>query len=79
MEYSEADLPVEIKHGETLKLNSGQDVRWESNGEAKCVYLSYDFEPTVELFPSNSYEFEEGGNTYKLTARFEDALLVEKV
>lgn len=77
-EYTDSDIPCEIAHGEILKFASGNEIRWESNGEAKCVYLSSDFEPTVELFPDNDFSFEEGGTTYKLTARFHDALLIEK-
>ena len=78
-EYTEADLPLELGDGEYLTLADGTSVRWESNGEAKDVFLSADFSPTVELFPSNDYTFEAGGSTYKLTARFEAALLVEKI
>ncbi|MFW5733603.1 MAG: hypothetical protein ACOCWR_00940 [Oceanidesulfovibrio sp.] len=79
MEYTESDIPVEIKHGEYLNLADGGYLRWESNGEAKNVFLGSGFEPDVEIFPGNFWEFIHGGATYRLTARFEDALLVEKI
>lgn len=79
MQYSEADLPVEIKHGEILALEDGTTVRFESNGEAKDVFFGDDWTPTIQLFPANEYAFDAGGKSYKLTAMFEDALKVEKV
>lgn len=79
MEYKESDIPIEIRHGEMLYLDDGGSIRWESNGEAKDVFLGDGFTSDVELFPSSSWEFERGGKTFRLTAGFEDALLVEKV
>lgn len=78
MEYSEANLPVELKHGETLTLGDGTTVRFESNGEAKDIFLAEDFTPTVKLFPANEHTFTTASGTYRMEARFEDALLVEK-
>ena len=77
-QYVEADIPLEIAHGEVLTLGDGTELRWESNGEAKCVFVTGGFEPDKEIFPGNDWIFETGGSSYKLTARFEDALLVEK-
>ena len=79
MEYTEADLPLNLHHGEILTLADGTTVRFESNGEAKDVFLSDDFSPTVELFPAQEYTFETGGNNYKLSAEFSDNILVEKL
>ncbi|GAB6177996.1 hypothetical protein JCM16814_28870 [Desulfobaculum senezii] len=78
MEYKESDLPVEIHHGEILTLDDGTALRFESNGEAKDVFLGDAWSPTVQLFPANEHTFEAGGKTFKLTALFEDALKVEK-
>ena len=79
MEYVETDLPVELKHGEYLSLADGTGIRWESNGEAKNVYFGSSFEADVEIFPGNEYIHQTTGNSYKLTAMFEDALKVEKI
>ncbi len=79
MDYTEANIPVEIKHGEILTLESGGSVRWESNGEAKNVFLGNGFVPDTEIFPENSWEFCEASTCYRLTARFDDALLVERI
>ncbi len=79
MEYKESDIPVEIRHGEMFYFDDGGSLRWESNGEAKDVFLGDGFTSDVELFPSSTYEFEHGGKNYRLTARFEDALLIEQI
>ena len=78
MQYSESDLPVRLHHGELLVLADGSEVRWESNGEAKAVFVGDAFEPTFELFPSQEESLSLGGNSYVLTAFFEDALEVKK-
>ncbi|TVM16016.1 hypothetical protein DPQ33_13720 [Oceanidesulfovibrio indonesiensis] len=79
MEYTEANIPVEIKHGEYLNFEDGSYLYWESNGEAKNVFLGSGFEPDTEIFPGNSWEFSKSGKQFRLTAKFEDALLVEKL
>ncbi|QJT07826.1 hypothetical protein DQK91_11690 [Oceanidesulfovibrio marinus] len=79
MEYTESDIPVEIKHGEYLILGDGAYLRWESNGEAKNVFLGSGFEADTEIFPGNTWEFSNSGKKYRLTAKFEDALLVEQI
>ncbi|NCC24538.1 MAG: hypothetical protein EOM25_04950 [Deltaproteobacteria bacterium] len=79
MEYTEADLPLSLHHGEIVTLADGTTVRFDSNGEAKDVFLSDDFSPTAELFPTHEYTFEAGGSKYKLTAEFSDNILVEKI
>ncbi len=79
MEYTEDQLPVKIRHGEYLNLADGSSIRWESNGEAKNIFTGGGFEPDVEIFPGNSWEYEHGGVTYRMTAEFDDALLIEKI
>ncbi len=80
MDYTEKDVPVKLHHGEMLTLDDGTIVRFEANGEAKDVFLDDGFAPTVELFPSNYHNFTtKDGKNFKVTAFFEDAMLVEKV
>jgi len=78
MDYKESDLPVHLKEGEYLSFDAGGSIRWESNGEAKDVFLDSGFSPTAELWPGSSYTVETGGHTLKLTATFEQELFVEK-
>ena len=52
MQYSEKDLPVRLHDGEMLVLDDGNEVRWESNGEAKAVFIGSSFDATMELFPN---------------------------
>lgn len=73
------NLPCTICHGEMIDVGGGVTVRFESNGEAKDVFLSDGFAPVVQLFPANDYEFEAGGKKVKLTAMFEDALQLEYI
>ena len=75
--FTEKDLPVTIHHGEIVTIGS-KSVRFESNGEAKDVFLGESFSADVQLFPSCDHTFEEGGVNYKLTAGFDDTLVVEK-
>lgn len=78
MQYSEKDLPVRIHHGEMLVLDDGTELRWESNGEAKAVFVGDSFEPTMELFPNQDATITVGANQYALLAFFEDELEVKK-
>ena len=61
MEYKESDIPIEIRHGEMLYLDDGGSIRWESNGEAKDVFLGDGFTSDVELFPSSSWNLNVAG------------------
>lgn len=76
--YTISDLPRDIIHGEMVTIGDKVKVRFESNGEAKDVFLDDGFAPTVQLFPAQEYVFEAEGAAFKLTAKFEDALTVEK-
>lgn len=76
-EYKESDLPVAINHEEFVTLPGGACVRFESNGEAKDVFIRGEFSPVVQLFPDCDYEFEDGGKKYRVKATFEDKLLVD--
>ncbi|GAB1410131.1 hypothetical protein MASR1M90_12850 [Desulfovibrionales bacterium] len=77
MQYSEKDLPVRLHDGEMLAMGDGTVVRWESNGEAKAVFVGDSFEAHCELFPDQSQEISIGGKNVLLTAFFEDALEVK--
>lgn len=77
-QYSEADLPAEVHHGELVTLSDGTTVRFESNGEAKDVMINDSFSPAVTLFPGNDFEFEAHGDKFKITCSFEDSMLLEK-
>ena len=79
MNYTEADLPLSLHHGEILTLADGTTVRFESNGEAKDIMLGDSWSPAVTLFPSNDYIVETGGSKVKCTATFEDALDICKL
>ena len=39
MNFTEADLPVEINHEQMVTLADGTSIRFETNGEAKDVYV----------------------------------------
>lgn len=78
MEYTEKDLPVRLHDGEFLVLGDGTVVRWESNGEAKAVFVGDSFGAAMELFPGQEENLSAGGLTLTLTAFFEDALEVKK-
>ncbi len=79
MSYSQSDLPVRLHDGEILILEDGTELRWESNGEAKAVFLGDSFEPAFELFPGQDTTIQVGGLHLKLTAFFEDALEVREL
>ena len=77
MQYSEKDLPVRLHDGEMLAMDDGTVVRWESNGEAKAIFVGDSFEPSFELFPGQDQVISAGGKDLVLTAFFEDALEVK--
>ncbi|NLY40573.1 MAG: hypothetical protein GX055_02980 [Desulfovibrionales bacterium] len=79
MQYSEKDLPVRLHDGEMLAMNDGTVVRWESNGEAKAVFVGDSFEALCELFPDQSQEVQAGGKNLMLVAFFDDVLEVKPV
>ena len=68
MDYTEADLPVELKEAEVLTLADGTTVRFEENGGARDVMIGSDWSPRCSLFPTNTYAFDAGGKSYTLTA-----------
>ncbi len=72
--YTQKDIPLTLKHGETLTLEDGTTVRFESNGEAKDILLNEDFSPAISLFPACDFMVQASGKSFKLTATFEDAL-----
>ncbi|MBU1248794.1 MAG: hypothetical protein KKB70_08850 [Proteobacteria bacterium] len=72
--YTQKDIPFTLKHGEILTMDDGTTVRFESNGEAKDIMLNQDFSPAITLFPDNDFMVQASGKTFKLTAKFEDAL-----
>lgn len=79
MNYSENELPRQINHEQMVTLNDGTVVRFETNGEAKDVFLGDAFNPNIQLFPGNEFEFEAGGKKFKVTAEFSDVVTVSKV
>jgi hypothetical protein len=76
--YTVSDLPRDIIHGEMVTIGDKVQVRFESNGEAKDVFLDDGFAPAIQLFPAQDYVFEAEGESFRLIAKFEDALTVEK-
>ena len=76
MSYSERDLPVHLRDGDILVLDDGTEVRWESSGEAKAVFLGSDFAPLMEIFPGQEESVNIGGKFFTLAASFEDDMEV---
>ena len=74
--FTEAELPVSIDHEQMVTLNDGTTIRFETNGEAKDVYVGDAFCANVQLFPGNDYFVEAGGKSFKVTAEFEDVITV---
>ncbi len=78
MDYDEGSLPVHLKHGDVLTLGDGTTVSFDTNAEAKDVYLGGDFSPAAQLYPGMEHEIAASGGTFRLTATYGDDLLVEK-
>jgi hypothetical protein len=78
-DVTEADLPASIHHEQMVILDDGTTIRFETNGEAKDVYVGDAFDVTVQLFPGCDYVVETGGKSFKLLAEFEDFLTVSRV
>lgn len=77
--FTEADLPVDVHHGEMITLGDGTTVRFESNGEAKNIMVNDGFEPACTLFPGNDYTVQTSQGNYKITCEFGDAMHIEKL
>ena len=77
--FTEADLPVSIDHEEMVTLDDGTTIRFETNAEAKDLYVGDAFTPTTQLFPGCDYTVETGGKTFTVTAEFEDRITVSRV
>lgn len=76
--FTEADLPVDVEHGQMVQLNDGTTIRFESNGEAKDVMINDGFQPAVTLFPGNDFTVEAGGSSYIITCEFGDCMHIKK-
>lgn len=76
--FTEADLPVDVHHGEMVTLADGTTVRFESNGEAKNVMVNDGFEPAVTLFPGNDFTVETTQGNYCVTCEFGDVMHIKK-
>uniref|UniRef100_I2Q0J4 Uncharacterized protein n=1 Tax=Desulfovibrio sp. U5L TaxID=596152 RepID=I2Q0J4_9BACT len=76
--FTEAELPVSIDHEQMVTLGDGTTIRFETNGEAKDLYVGDAFTPTIQLFPGNDFCVESGGCTFKVVAEFEDVVTVSK-
>ena len=76
--YTEADLPVDVGHGEMVTLADGTTVRFESNGEAKNIMVNDGFEPACTLFPGNDFTVETAQGNYVVTCEFGDIMHVKK-
>jgi len=76
--FTEADLPLDVHHGEMITLADGTTVRFESNGEAKNIMVNDGFEPAATLFPGNEFTVETGQGNYKVTCEFGDCMHLAK-
>lgn len=77
--FTEADLPVDVHHGEMVTLADGTTVRFESNGEAKNVMVNDGFEPACTLFPGNEFTVETSQGNYMVSCEFGDSMTVKKL
>ncbi|THB69996.1 MAG: hypothetical protein D6E12_03505 [Desulfovibrio sp.] len=68
MDYSDADLPVEINEADVVTLADGTTVRYEENGGARDVMIGGDWSPRCTLYPGNTYDLDAGGKAYVLSA-----------
>ena len=75
-DITEAELPASIHHEQMVVLDDGTTIRFETNGEAKDIYVGDAFCANVQLFPGNDYFVEAGGKSFKVTAEFEDVITV---
>lgn len=76
--FTEADLPVDVHHGEMIQVADGTTIRFESNGEAKDIMVNDGFEPAITLFPGNEYTVETSQGNYCVTCEFGDIMHVKK-
>ncbi|WP_428569093.1 MAG: hypothetical protein ACP59X_10520 [Solidesulfovibrio sp. DCME] len=76
--FTEADLPVTFHHEEMVTLDDGTTIRFETNAEAKDLYVGDAFTPTIQLFPGNDFFVDSGGKRFKVTAEFDDKVTVSK-
>ncbi|QGY38706.1 hypothetical protein GM415_00635 [Pseudodesulfovibrio cashew] len=76
--FSEADLPVNVSHGEMIQVSDGTTIRFESNGEAKDIMVNDGFEPAITLFPGNEFTVETSQGNYLITCEFGDCMHVKK-
>lgn len=76
--FTEADLPVDVHHGEMIQVADGTTIRFESNGEAKDIMVNDGFEPAITLFPGNEYTVETSQGNYCVTCEFGDIMHVQK-
>jgi len=77
--FTESDLPVSINHEEMVTLGDGTTIRFETNGEAKDLYVGDAFNPTTQMFPGNDFIVNAGNKSFKVMAEFEDVITVSKV
>ena len=61
-----------------VTLGDGTTIRFETNGEAKDVYVGDAFNPSIQLFPGNDFVVETDGKSFTVTAEFEDVITVSK-
>ena len=76
--FTEADLPVSIDHEEMVTLEDGTTIRFETNGEAKDLYVGDSFTPTSQLFPGCDYFVDSCDKHFKIVAEFDDKITVSK-
>lgn len=77
--FTEADLPLDVAHGEMITLKDGTTVRFESNGEAKDIMINDSFSPAVTLFPGNDFVVETSGGNYLVTCEFGDCMHIKQM
>lgn len=76
--FTEADLPVDVHHGELITVEDGTTIRFESNGEAKDIMVNDSFAPAITLFPGNEFIVHTSKGDYCVTCEFGDVMHVKK-
>lgn len=77
MDYTEKDLPVDLRETEFVTLDDGTKIRYEESGGARDLMVGDEWTPRVTLFPHNDYMLEVGGKNYRIVG-LDEGMRVEK-
>ncbi|MEW5772806.1 MAG: hypothetical protein AB1916_04715 [Thermodesulfobacteriota bacterium] len=66
MDYTEKDLPVDLKETEFVTLDDGTKIRYEESGGARDLMVGDEWTPRATIFPHNDFMLEAGGKNYRI-------------